>query len=157
MTERKRRCPRCGVTKNLNAFYKSRRNKNGKTTYCKKCTLAYVNLAYAENLHGIRERKRRGRNSLIGKTRKIILEHLKKHPCVDCGEDNIIVLDFDHRDPADKHFTIGGGSTARKPESIKKEIQKCDVRCSNCHRKKTAKERNSWRLDPEYYLKSITT
>jgi hypothetical protein len=69
--------------------------------------------------------------------------HLKANPCVDCGETNIIVLEFDHTGD-DKHFSIS--DAVRKGYSIKKvenEIAKCEVRCANCHRKKTY-ERGGW-------------
>ena len=65
-----------------------------------------------------------------------ITAHLKANPCVDCGETDAIVLEFDHLHSKD--FNIS--DAARKGVSIKKlndEIAKCEVRCSNCHRRKT--------------------
>ncbi|MFB9960071.1 hypothetical protein [Agromyces bracchium] len=60
--------------------------------------------------------------------------HLITHPCIDCGESDIRVLDFDHRDGADKGAEVmrlaqGGHALAR----VAAEIAKCDVRCRNCH------------------------
>ena len=56
--------------------------------------------------------------------------------CMDCGEINPIVLDFDHL--KDKKYNISrmihdGFSWA----AIKKEIAKCEVVCANCHRIRT--------------------
>ena len=56
--------------------------------------------------------------------------------CLDCGENNHIVLDFDHL--KDKKYNISrmihdGFSWA----AIKKEISKCEVVCANCHRIRT--------------------
>ena len=68
--------------------------------------------------------------------RAYITTYLKANPCVDCGETDAIVLEFDHL--KDKDFNIS--DAARKGVSIKKlkdEIAKCEVRCSNCHRRKT--------------------
>jgi len=65
-------------------------------------------------------------------------EYLQRHACIDCGECDPIVLEFDHRDPAQKEFAISRLRTI--PVSfarLKKEIAKCDVRCANCHRRKT--------------------
>jgi hypothetical protein len=77
--------------------------------------------------------------------RAFINNYLKANPCVDCGETNIIVLEFDHiGEVGTKHFTIsdavrhGIGMT-----KLKTEIAKCEVRCANCHRKKTY-ERGGW-------------
>lgn len=66
-----------------------------------------------------------------------IIEYLRCHPCVDCGERNVIVLDFDHV-RGKKEFNIGTSVSSRKCwTKIEEEIKKCDVRCANCHRIKT--------------------
>ena len=72
--------------------------------------------------------------------------YLREHPCVDCGEENIRCLDFDHRPDETKVMEIGkllrhSASLAK----IKREIEKCDVRCANCHRRKTAERASWWR------------
>lgn len=56
--------------------------------------------------------------------------------CVDCGINNHIILDFDHI--RDKKYNISrmihdGFSW----KAIKKEIEKCEVVCANCHRLRT--------------------
>lgn len=64
-----------------------------------------------------------------------VREYLQTHFCVDCGEPDPRVLDFDHR--GEKNFTIGDVLTRGMDVSkIAAEIELCDVRCSNCHRKK---------------------
>ena len=75
-----------------------------------------------------------------------IRDYLKTHPCVDCGETDTIVLEFDH--VAGKDFNISDAT--RKGVSIKKlkdEIAKCEVRCANCHRKKTYERNGSTHRD----------
>jgi hypothetical protein len=64
-----------------------------------------------------------------------VVEYLRSHPCVDCGEDDFVVLEFDHRDPAGKVYNIGSSLWNLSLEVIKAEIDKCDVRCCNCHRR----------------------
>ncbi len=64
------------------------------------------------------------------------MEYKKLHPCIDCGESDFIVLDFDHRPGTNKRFTIGG-TNYHSLEVIKEEIAKCDIRCANCHRRIT--------------------
>ena len=59
-----------------------------------------------------------------------------KTACCYCGEDHPACLDFHHRDPDDKSFPLTKAHIGhRSLESIEKEIAKCDVTCSNCHRK----------------------
>lgn len=64
----------------------------------------------------------------------------EKHPCTDCGESDPIVLDFDHRPDEEKLFNIGDARNY-KLSRIAVEIEKCDVRCANYHRRETARRR----------------
>ncbi len=81
-----------------------------------------------------RNKDRRNRNA------RFIWDYLSSNPCP-CGEDDPIVLEFDHRDPSDKKYNLsdmmrGSNSLA----TIEAEIAKCDVLCVKCHRRKTAKQ-----------------
>lgn len=54
-------------------------------------------------------------------------------PCVDCHIAwHPLVMTFDHRDRAEKKYTISSFRTA-SPKTFKKELAKCDVVCRNCH------------------------
>lgn len=68
--------------------------------------------------------------------KKRLVEIKEASGCVDCGIKNHIVLDFDHL--RDKKYNISrmihdGFSW----KAIKKEIEKCEVVCANCHRVRT--------------------
>lgn len=76
-----------------------------------------------------------------------IIEFLCTHPCVDCSEGDIIVLEFDHL--GDKEFCVAERTSNYKWERLSAEISKCVVRCANCHRRKTMRAANSTRSDPE--------
>src|SRR5271157_5024330 len=75
-------------------------------------------------------------------TRKFI-EYFKTHPCVDCEETDPLVLDFDHDDPKKKLKNISKMRANSRWETILKEIEKCQVRCANCHRRRTHQQWNS--------------
>lgn len=78
----------------------------------------------------------------------VILEYFCTHPCVDCGETDPVVLDFDHIDPSTGEFDITSkiryGSSWR---TIEAEITKCVARCANDHRRRTARRFGWYRLD----------
>lgn len=50
--------------------------------------------------------------------------------CTDCGNDNPLVLQFDHVDPATKLFNP---SRAQSLTRLRQEATKCVLRCANCH------------------------
>lgn len=69
------------------------------------------------------------------KTVSWVREYKKGLCCERCGFSDYRALEFHHRNPTEKEFHIGdfaihGGSI----EKIKREIEKCNVLCANCHR-----------------------
>lgn len=72
---------------------------------------------------------------------------LLSHPCVDCGEDDIRVLEFDHRPgTVKKNGVCNLINLGVSRKVIQAEIDKCDVRCANCHAIKTYERiGGSWR------------
>lgn len=110
---------------------------------CKVCKRDYDNTHYSNNP----DRKnyiRANSDARIALVREWLKEYLQQNPCVDCGEPDIVVLEFDHR--ADKLRDIATLSKRGNLESVKAEVAKCDVRCCNCHRRKTARDFGSWRI-----------
>lgn len=62
--------------------------------------------------------------------------------CIDCGfKGHAVAFDFDHKDPTKKEFKISGHYIYRW-SVLKKELDKCELRCSNCHRIKHYLEDN---------------
>lgn len=103
----------------------------------------YAQRHYEKNKEAMKARAKSFDNEVaIPRIKKLILEHLKDNPCVDCPETDPVVLEFDHRSGEEKLFCIGE-ATSRKigVKKLMAEIAKCDVRCANCHRRKTYRER----------------
>lgn len=101
---------------------------------------AYARYYYHKN----HTRVRREQTERVRRYRKRNLEYTKKvkdKPCADCGQRfPHYVMDFDHRDGEEKEANVA--NLAAAPYSLarlKKEISKCDVVCSNCHRERTYK------------------
>lgn len=125
-------------------------NKNKRILHsqCKECQKEAKNAWYKRNTQKHIANTSRNRNIYVKTARSYILNYLLTHPCVDCGEKDLCTLDFDHvRGKKDKAISQAARAGWRL-ERIKKEIEKCDVRCSNCHRRKTAKEQE-WYKDWE--------
>lgn len=75
------------------------------------------------------------------RVRKDLLEFLLTKECLDCGEKDPRVLDFDHRDPAKKVKSVANMLSGHYSwKSVLKEIKKCEIRCANCHRRKNHKQ-----------------
>ncbi len=124
-----------------------RRGEPKLQTWCRDCFAE----ANARNYQANRERERARIYKYIAARRaevgQKIIDYLREHPCVDCGERDIIVLEFDHIGDklADVSAYAGGGRTWAR---VKAEIEKCEVRCANCHRRKT-RERSASPRTPE--------
>lgn len=70
-----------------------------------------------------------------------LLSKFKDVPCKDCGiKYPPCAMDFDHKDPILK-FKRVGALVGHSINILKREISKCDVVCSNCHRIRTARQR----------------
>lgn len=63
-------------------------------------------------------------------------------PCADCSvKYPYYVMDFDHINAKDKVHDINFLSSTGRIGALKKEIEKCEVVCSNCHRQRS---HNRW-------------
>ena len=67
------------------------------------------------------------------------LRDLRRRPCQDCGGTfSPWVMDFDHRDPRAKSFSLAAGKVLLKARAeLLEEIAKCDIVCANCHAVRT--------------------
>jgi 5-methylcytosine-specific restriction endonuclease McrA len=74
----------------------------------------------------------------------------KRGVCLSCGESDWRCLEFHHRDPTDKSFTIAAAVGRQVPlEKLTEELAKCDLLCANCHAKVTYKDVKTY-TDQEY-------
>jgi hypothetical protein len=82
------------------------------------------------------------RNILTRKRNRKYIANIKSHAqCVDCGEKNPVVLDFDHVRGEKLGDVSNMVNQSYFIEALEKEIDKCEIRCSNCHRIVTHKRR----------------
>ena len=96
---------------------------------------------YSENKEKVKERSRK-RNRLQRERNSNFVSRVKRrYNCVDCGESDVVVLDFDHVEGEKAGNVSDMSRQGYSIEAIKKEIRKCEVRCSNCHRRITHQRR----------------
>lgn len=136
-----RRCTKCKQEKPLYDFNFKIKSLGIRQSQCKTCTRLFVKNHYNNNrayyLKKAQKRNLSIRIKLIG----YIKDYLLKNPCVECGESDITVLEFDHQSKISKFASVSSLIRARSSlEMVKEEIEKCQVRCANCHRRRTAKQ-----------------
>lgn len=149
-----KKCYKCSQTKDVSEFNKNKRRPDGLQTKCRECSKAGFKEHYQSNDQYYRDKNQQRRIAIV----QFLYDYLLQHPCVDCGETEPACLDFDHRDGVEKSF---GLALARKHmysiERLMEEIAKCDVKCANCHRKRTAKQQNWYNKTDQTYKEFMGT
>lgn len=112
-----KRCSKCKLEKKIIEFYKRTDKKNSYTSWCKNCSNEY----YAKRVRDV----------------KIKMINHKGGSCERCGlninDTHYSVFDFHHKNPEEKDINFDK-IKYQKWEKIEKEIEKCKLLCSNCHR-----------------------
>lgn len=144
-----RTCARCHVAKPLAEFPIKNAARSTYGSYCVPCRSEYGKDHYRKNVAAYMRRARARAAIDRPRNRAFALDYLRSHPCVDCGEADPVVLEFDHRDPREKRTEVGRLIHTTTLTAVRAEIEKCDVRCGNCHRIKTATQFGSYRLGEE--------
>ncbi len=130
-------------------------NKDGLQYNCKECSSVYSSKLHKENPEKKRATSRKWQKENPERYKatmrkwyneKSIHAWIKTKyeniPCIDCnGVFIFIAMDFDHRPEETKLFVISTfdskAQTATNIAKVEKEIAKCDLVCSNCHRVRT--------------------
>lgn len=134
-----KKCSRCKKEKILDDFNFKDKKRGLRQYQCRDCSRLYVRSHYERNKEYYLLKSKKRNKRLRDEIRTYIWNYLSVHPCVDCGEKDPIILEFDHI--SDKIEAISNMGKNYTLERVKIEIDKCQVRCANCHRRKTAKER----------------
>ncbi|HLG64951.1 MAG TPA: hypothetical protein VKY19_23635 [Ktedonosporobacter sp.] len=121
--------------------------KGTRQRWCKFCQ-AEANSRHYQNNKQIYLDCALTRNALVNaENKQKLYVYLSSHPCIDCGQTDIRVLEFDH---------VRGSKTANIARLLKRatswkkieaEIAKCEVRCANYHRIKTSERGNWWHFE----------
>ena len=131
-----RTCGVCRLTKPEGEFNWRRKGRGQRDNMCRPCRAAYKQAHYEANKQRYIETATQRRRRVGEERMAMLLEYPREHPGVDCGEDDVLVLEFDHL--GDKLFSIGAGFRDRSLQAVLDEMAKCEVVCANCHRRRTA-------------------
>lgn len=126
-------CVKCQTEQPLENFSKSK-NKDGKSSWCKKCVSVARMRRYYENRDVERENGNRRNKEAYLRNKQKVWKYLETHPCVDCGQADFRVLEFDHIEDNKEANIADLLRSKHRWEPIQEEIDKCEVRCANCHR-----------------------
>ena len=129
-------CKRCQKQKDLSEFGTSVKYPDGVNIYCLECMRLAHKTTYKNN-PSRKQKIETARKAAELRNSQFVWDYLSAHPCISCGESDPVVLEFDHRDPTLKFKNIAAMSS-HSINTLKAEIEKCDVLCANCHARKTA-------------------
>lgn len=141
-----RTCTKCNTLKPALSFDVSNKpNTNGRAFACKECRVARYKADKAKNPDYYNRMLRNNR----ARKRAKLADMKAERGCAVCGERHPACLEFHHRDPTQKVGEVGKmADRACTWEAIAAEVMKCDVLCSNCHRKQHHNEKAEQRASP---------
>lgn len=118
-------CSRCKEEKPTESFSNDRTKDDGLRRQCKSCDKAYW-AGYKKVAHK--------KDKLRHRVEKLKAIAYKGGKCYCCGYDDYMylrVFAFHHLDPTKKDLKFD--FSKRKFETVKQELDKCILVCSNCH------------------------
>lgn len=133
-----KKCSKCKEDKELLNFYLREKNSNKYSNECKLCQKITTHNSYLKHKEKIIEKTLKNKKE----TKDWFYNLKSKLKCEKCGFSNYIALDFHHLDPSKKDRGIPYLLSTCNKKKILKEIEKCIVLCSNCHRILHYEEKN---------------
>ncbi len=142
----KKICSGCGEERDAKQDFRWRYKDRGiRQVRCKYCQ-AESNKTHYQNNKQIYLERALTRNARVNtENKQRLYTYLSSHPCVDCGQTDVRVLEFDHVQ-GNKSANITRMLNGAPWSAIAAEIAKCEVRCANCHRIKTLERGKWWRF-----------
>ncbi len=143
----KKLCTGCGQERDAEQdFVWKVKNRGIRHTRCKYCQSLKSKQHYRDNKQPYLKRARTREVLVAEDNQRKLAEYFSCHSCVDCGQTDVRVLEFDHVN-GNKFANISRLlCTAVSWSRIEAEIAKCEVRYANCHRIKTSERGGWWRF-----------
>ncbi len=134
-------CSRCKSEKSEEYFAWRNISKGVLQSWCRPCNKDYYSELYKAN-KSRRDQIKQNNKTWRTKRYSYVRDRLKSG-CVDCGIDDIRVLEFDHVHGTKISGVADMVNQGASFDRVKEEIDKCEVRCRNCHAIRTYK-RAGW-------------
>lgn len=136
-----KRCGKCSKDKPVTEFNFTNKAKGWRASTCRSCQAAYKADWWEKNkVEALKKlHVSNARRKAVAKA--FVADYLKTHGCVDCPETDPVVLEFDHVRGKKLHDVAKLVSHGYRIETIQAEIDKCEVRCANCHKRRHNKGR----------------
>ena len=134
-------CNRCGETKNESEFNIRNVEKNFLQYVCRECQRIQAKERYSSNRTKVLEINRVSTQKSQSRAAIFIREYLSDKTCIECGEEDMAVLTFDHVRGEKKYNISNMISRGYNLETIKRELEKTEIVCFNCHMRRERKRR----------------
>lgn len=132
-------CTQCHTEHPEEFFAFKSKAENKRIAQCKNCIRAYNRAHYKKNPATYKICAKRNNRKRYAERARWLLDYLKDKYCKDCGEKDPIVLTFDHVDRDQKTESISKLMlNLVSINNLLQEIAKCEIRCANCHMRRTA-------------------
>lgn len=120
------------------------RNGSGRQWYCRECFREHFRARGELHLAQTADAKKARQHAAY----RYVRDLKKRSACRDCAATDWRLLEFDHL--VEKYLGITEFlSQGPGTERLKRELDRCEIVCRNCHRRRTAIDQQSWRLDPD--------
>jgi len=135
-------CTKCGREKDESDFSWSIRGTK-RHSACNACRAAERMDYYHRNKDKELKYKAERQVNKREEARHFVFTYLSNHPCVDCSETDPYVLTFDHVKGSKKMNISQMVNQGYSLKAIQREIDKCEVRCANCHMRREKERRGT--------------
>jgi hypothetical protein len=133
-----RLCRPCGTSQDESEFGVRDKRTGRVHSVCRECRRGYSRRYHGKDVGAFNERRRARVARYRARNQAFVAAYLREHPCADCGVVDLIVLEFDHVRGAKRCSVSDLIRSGARIELLRAEIDKCVVRCANCHRRRTA-------------------
>jgi len=134
-------CSKCGEQKPLTDFYRTKKSSrpDNRSYHCRECSNKNSRAWAKANPQTARKQTKKALRNAEQIVREYIAQH-KARKCTDCRiQFPACAMDFDH--VRGKKIAAVSSLYKRGLITVKKEIAKCELVCSNCHRVRTYERR----------------